>query len=153
MSKDGIQGFSKPCEPLALWAADKAHMPHDVRALLSALGIWFIPCLGSYKGETELSYLTKLADFWRIAGQLCRTQETVLRLGDMDSRSRRKAELLYLINGDLATRAPDDLGRMYSIPAHDATLHEGWTIPLQQPPMGEVLAYVCGHVDKFGNII
>jgi hypothetical protein len=155
MSKiDGIQGFSRPRENLAIWAADATHKAHEVRAYLSSLGIWFIPCLGGYHGETEMSYLTTEADFWKIAGRLCGGQETVLLLGEMDSRSRRKATLLYLdgcLRQMTAAVRQEDLGRLYSIPAHDIAAHDSWTIPFQQPN-GEILAWVTGHPDKFGDI-
>ncbi len=145
-----IQGFSKPASDLALWSADTQHQAHEVRAYLSSLGIWFIPCLGAYQGKQEMSYLTSADDFWRISGNLCLGQESVLILGGMDSRARRKATLRFLINGD-ASPACAELGRLYSIPAAEIAAHDAWTIPLQQPA-GDLVAYVCGFPDIFGNI-
>jgi len=140
----GIQGFSQPYSTLAIWSADVKHKPNDVRAFLSARGSWFIPCLGMYKGVTELSYLTAWSDFEEIAIELCAGQESVVRLGSMDSLSRRKATLVFRGGAD-----DIDLGRMYSIPAADIHDHDAWTIPLQQPP-GNLNAFVCGFPDKFG---
>lgn len=142
-----IQGFSQPSIALALWAADPQHQPHEVRAYLSSKAIWFIPCLGSYKGATEMSYLTYWHDFMTVAGNLCSAQESTLCLGAMDSRSRRKATLVYNDG-----RPDADLGVLYSIPAADVHKHDAWTIPLQQPS-GGINAFVCGHVDKFGQTI
>lgn len=147
----GIQGFSKPHVDLALWAADDRHQPHEVRALLSARGIWFTPCLGSYKGKTELSYLTTHADFNGICHELCEDQESVLILGGKDSRNRHSAHLEFMRTG---VDIPDmDLGRCYSVPIAIAHKREAWTIPLNQPREqgAEIVAFVCDHVDKFGE--
>jgi len=156
--QDGIQGFSKPTQDLVLWAADSHHTAQEVRGYLTSLAIKFTPCLGCYKGVTEMSYVTTWADFDRIAGQLCAGQESVLILGSKDSLNRHKATLLFnwpkcgTINSGLNQWDPVDLGRMYSVPVAEAHKREAWTIPLQQSGH-EVLAFVCDHVDKFGEPI
>jgi hypothetical protein len=148
-----LQSFSKPSVNVALWAADKVHQPHEVRAYLSSLGIDFIPCLGAYNGDTELSYCTSEADFWRIAPQLCEHQESVLILGSMDSRARRAATLKYLVHGDLSTRPGVNLGRLYSVPLHVALERGNWTMPLQQIDKAHLIAFVTDHVNKFGDAL
>lgn len=149
----GIQGFSKPHAELAIWAADECHLPNDVRALLSSRGIWFTPCLGSYKGITELSYLTTSAAFWSIALELAAAQESVLMLGGKDSRNRHKATLVFLHPGLYVEDM--DLGRMYSTSIAIAHTREAWTIPLNQPREHgrEIVAFVCDKIDKFGEPI
>ena len=152
-----IQGFSQPSTDLALWSADDKHKGHEVRGFLSSRDIWFIPCLGAYRMEsgakvTEMSYLTSWAGFLTMAPLFCEGQESVLRLGSMDSLSRRKATLIYnRPDGAWDHGAPVDLGRLYSIPAADADQHDAWTIPLQQPA-GCLNAFVCGTPDKFGQM-
>lgn len=149
-----IQGFSQPHQDLGLWASDAdAFTAQEVRAYLSHKGIWFIPCLGMYEGVCEMSYLTAWTGFLDIAGELCQNQESVLRLGSMDSLSRRKATLLYARDdGYWQHSASVDLGRLYSIPAADIHKHDAWTIPLQQAA-GDCVAFVCGHPDKFGQMM
>lgn len=148
-----IQGFSQPHQDLALWAADApTFTAQEVRAYLSSKSIWFIPCLGMYNGICEMSYLTSWKSFLDIAGELCQNQESVLCLGSMDSLSRRKATLIYARDdGYWQHGAPVDLGRLYSIPAAGIHEHDAWTIPLQQAA-GDCVAFVCGHIDKFGQV-
>jgi len=144
---DGIQGFSRPQVDLVIWAADADHTAQEVRGYLTSLNIIFTPCLGSYEGTTEMSYLTTWSDFNKIAGQLCEGQESVLIIGSKDSCNRHKATLLYQIAGNHV-----DLGRMYSVPIHEAHKRKAWTIPLIQNN-GEMLAFVCDHMDIHGQPI
>lgn len=153
-----IQGFSQPQADLVLWSADTIHAPHEVRAFLSARMIWFIPCFGAYKGATELSYLTTLADFEAIRPMFCTGQESILVLGSKDSRNRHRATLVYLDgfkplpDGFIATRT-EDLGRLYSVPIAEAHKRDAWTIPLHQAdPFGELKGFITGFPDIHGDI-
>jgi hypothetical protein len=150
---DGIQGFSEPMEDLIIWAADSKHEAHSVRALLTHMNIQFTPCLGSYKGETGLSYITTETSFIRIAHILCDNQESIVRLGSKDSRNRHRATLIFWRDQLGGSRLPPvELGQMRSVPVHEAQSRDTWTIPLIQNN-GEILAFVCDHVNKFGEPI
>jgi hypothetical protein len=148
---DGIQGFSKPTETLVIWAADYWHEPHAIRAYLTHHKINFMPCLGSYEGERELSFLTSLATWENDLCKLfCHDQESVLILGTKDSCNRHLATLRYLNGTHKGSEVP--VGRFYSMPVAQAFKRRAYTIPLIQTT-GEFLAFVCDPVDIHGKPI
>ena len=150
-ARGGVQGFSTPDVDRCIWAADDKHQGHEVRAYLTSLGIEFTPMLGSYvhddgRRAVELAYYTTWDDYLRVA-HLCEAQESVLWLGGKDSHNRHKAVLRYADGREV------DLGRMYSVALDAATKRTAWSVPLDGKRDGELVAFVCDHIDKFGQPI
>lgn len=92
--------------------------PSQERLLLESKGIKYIPCLGSYRGEQENSYVINYEDFDKISPLIdyC-NQEYVLFLDN-----QRNAYLVYVKN-----HKTEYLGRWIEVSERVAKAEDAWS--------------------------
>ena len=92
--------------------------PSQERLLLEAKDIKYIPCLGSYRGQQENSYVINYKYFDKIAPLLysC-NQESVMILDN-----QRNASLVYLKD-----KKVEYLGRWFEVSEKMAKAEDAWT--------------------------
>lgn len=80
------------------------------------------PLIGSYKGQTEQSFIANLDDYDRIAPWL-EAEESILLLGACNSDNQPEATLKFLATGQL-----ECLGYLTLVPRDVAFAEECWTL-------------------------
>lgn len=85
-------------------------------------GVWVKPLYGSYKGQTELSFIAEMGDYRRIEPWLA-DEESILHIHSFNSRDQPKATLKFLKEG-----REEYLGRFVAVPKEEALMHDSWTL-------------------------
>lgn len=79
------------------------------------------PLMGSYKGVTEYSFVSRMNDYPAISAWLDE-EESILHIHSFNSRDVPKATLIYLKEG-----RREDIGHMIAVSREEALAQESWT--------------------------
>ncbi len=94
------------------------------KAAMVDQGVWAKPLYGTYKGTTELSFISLMSDYRKIEPWL-REEESILHIHSFDARDVPKATLLYLKEG-----REEYIGRFVPVPKEEALAADSYTLDL-----------------------
>ena len=103
-----------------IFASDRTF--HEVVSYMQPLGINYKVLFGFYKGEYEVSYMVRKADYNIYLQFLTDTQECIMLVGPCDARDRRPATLLWFSDGIF-----EDIGKIRSVSHEVAMESDAWS--------------------------